>query len=273
MKIVMLLSVALILGCATSSYAQGDDPHGVGGAEIDFESMFKPIWDAKTLISQRKYAAAEKAYRALNPNVGRTMIKVGLGEAILGQKRFGEAVEMFESVSPTERASQQVPFQLRYAIALYAVGRRQEALDLYADSVKKMSISVDFGREIFPLSFEPRTTTFREFEVNARIAMAFFYLNKGNAREGLPEAERALYLNPNHILAQYVEAKGLLQSKPELAMKRFETLEKTVPDSLKKQLEELIAYFREQAKDNRIAIDAEAEKAQAKATQVKKSHP
>lgn len=265
MKIVTLVTLVLVMVCATSSYAQDGGERARVGGEIDISTLIRPISDAKALLAQRKFVAAEKAFRALDPKFLQTEVKVGLGEAILGQKRFGEALEVFESVTPAERKSQQVPFQLRYGIVLYAVGRRQEALNLYADSVKDIPGAMQIGGQLLPLSFPPRTTTFRQFEVDARTAIAFSRLSTGGANDALPEAQRAIYLDPTHVLARCAEALALLPSKPELALKRFKGLEKTAPDLMKQEIEVAMPSLQEEAKFYRIQIDTEAQQVQPKA--------
>lgn len=262
MKTIMLVTLALILGCAVPSFSQEERGFKVG-KEIDFDAVLKPLRDAKALLAQRKYAAAEKAFRALDPNLRSREVRMGLGEAILGQKRFGEALAMFDTISPAERAKNKVPFQLKYAIVLYAVGRRQEALDLYADSVKGIPSSMEFGRSLLPLSFQRRMTTFRQFEVDARTAIAFYSFSSGSSNEALPEVERALYLDPDHALARCAEALALMQLQPELALKRFEALAKTAPDSLKQEIQSAMPSLQEVAELSRTQLDARAKEAQS----------
>lgn len=264
MKTILLVGLALVLSSPAPSFADDEVSFKIG-KDIDFDAVLKPIRDAKALLAQRKYAAAERAFRALTPKHPGAEVKVGLGEAILGQKRFGEALAMFDSVSPAERANDKVPFQLKYAIVLYAVGRRQEALDLYADSVKGIPSSMEFGRSLLPLSFQRRTTTFRQFEVDARTAIAFYRFSSTSSNEALPEAERALYLDPTHALARCAEALALMKLQPELALKRFESLAKTAPDSLKQEIEGAMPGLQELAEMNRTQLDARAKEAQSSA--------
>lgn len=269
MQVVKLILIAAVsLFSTTHAFAQ-DESHGIKlGNDLDLVAMYKPIKDANELLSARKYSAAEQAFRSVRPDFLTDEVALGLGESLMGQKRYAEALRAYETLPPNQLKRRDSKFSLRYAVALYAVGRRSEAMDLYARSVASIPASMPFGGLLLPLSFEPHSTTFRQFEADARTAAAFAYLRNEQSDEALAQTRRALELIPDHFLARSAQALALLKIEPETALQQLEALAKVAPDPVNETMAQAMPSFRKKATAARERLDADAKKPKSDAGKI-----
>ncbi len=216
-----------------------------------------------SLLEARKYVAAERQFRGVLLDGPSQDASVGLADALLGQRRFEDARNAYATLLSRGKFDNFSAFQLKYAISLYATGHIKDALSFYAEATAGLSRQMPLGSSLLNETFEPHSTTLRQFESEARTAAAFQHLRSGSSKRGrqaLAEARRALMLEPSLLLAQIAEGISLLSVEPSVGLTKLEQLAKTTPAPVKVELENLLPGWRAEVKKGIMDREAKIQK-------------
>ena len=130
----------------------------------------------------------------------------GLAEALVGEGRYSEAVEIYRTLlAPNPHvvsgAIQETRTQMGFAIALSHVGEWEEAISIYEHELPN---TIYFGdAPQIDVHFNPQVPRPAQLQALAHVAIGAEYLGHSAAEEAFSEFAKAMQSDPNSAYSNY----------------------------------------------------------------------